>query len=285
MCWRATASIADLIIAGNEDQLAASSLSSGSIAALFAAPLVEPLHFSAESAIVRPLSWKMLDKWLPLAEGLRGKPLPDWFRSLQAATGENTVKLAQRYSAKGETPASLAKVIYGDERYTPLILSLNPSVTSAAAAYPQYTLISVVEPQVTSMPVVTSLKLEIAGQGREQLYDDLLDMASAILADPAYQKDSKAWFDAHGFGSLLPLESLARGLDSSTGRPWSTQWYYTSAGETPALAAKSIYHGTKYLPILRLTNFDDAKVLELLAQPDVPLPANTRLQTINLVAP
>jgi hypothetical protein len=234
---------------------------------------------------IRAFYWKMLDKWLPLADDLNGKPLPEWFRVLQSVTGENTVKFAQRYSAKGETPSSIAKVMYGDERYTPLIMSLNPSAATPTTPYPQYTLISILEPQVTTMPVVTSLKLEIAGQGREELYDHLCDMATAILSDPAYQNDQKAWFEAHGFVALLPMESFARGLDAQTGRQWSTQWYYTSPGETPALAAKSIYRATKYLPILRLANFDNTEVLEMLNHPDGPLPANTRWQTINLVTP
>src|SRR5580658_6324748 len=55
--WRATARIADLMIAGNEGQFATRSANSGSIAALFAAPFAESLDFSAESAIVRSLSW------------------------------------------------------------------------------------------------------------------------------------------------------------------------------------------------------------------------------------
>jgi hypothetical protein len=55
-CWRATARIADLIIAGNEGQFATRSANSVSIAALFAAPCAESLDFSAESAIVRSLS-------------------------------------------------------------------------------------------------------------------------------------------------------------------------------------------------------------------------------------
>jgi hypothetical protein len=57
VCWRATAKIVDLIIAGNDRHFATTSANAGSIAALFAAPLAESLDFSVESAIVRSLSW------------------------------------------------------------------------------------------------------------------------------------------------------------------------------------------------------------------------------------
>jgi hypothetical protein len=56
-CCRATARIADLMTGGRLFHLASSSANIGSIAALFAAPFGEWLDFSAESAIVRPLSW------------------------------------------------------------------------------------------------------------------------------------------------------------------------------------------------------------------------------------
>jgi hypothetical protein len=57
MCWPATARIADLIIAGNEGHFATKLANSGSIAALFAAHFADSLDFSAESLIVRALSW------------------------------------------------------------------------------------------------------------------------------------------------------------------------------------------------------------------------------------
>jgi hypothetical protein len=55
-CWRPLARIADLIIAGNMDQFAKISDSSGSIASPFALPFEESLDFAVGSGIVRSLS-------------------------------------------------------------------------------------------------------------------------------------------------------------------------------------------------------------------------------------
>jgi hypothetical protein len=64
-----------------------------------------------------------------------------------------------------------------------------------------------------------------AGEGKVQLYEELLGMAEPVMQSDEYRRDPAAWGKERG-----GVPEFERGLDQSTKRSWASKIYEPACG-------------------------------------------------------